>query len=110
MIRYGRWIVPLALLFSVALAYAQTDAKLRKVAIKNLKYDPAKLTVKTGETVLWTNSDDNDHTVISDEDGLFESGNLGRGETFKHTFEKAGKFPYHCKYHPRMKGVVVVSD
>src|SRR4026207_2292318 len=107
MIRFGRWIVPFALIFSVALAHADSGPKQKKIAIKNLKYDPPKLTVKTGETVLWTNSDDNDHTVISDDEGQFESGNLGRGDTFKHTFEKAGKFAYHCKYHPRMKGVVV---
>ena len=90
------------------------DAKAHKVTIHNLKYDPAKLTIKTGETVVWTNTDDNDHTVISDDKEkdapLFASDNLGNGDKFKFTFDKKGKFAYHCKYHPRMKGVVFVAD
>ena len=85
------------------------DAKAQKVTIKNLKYDPPKLTIKPGETVVWTNKDDNDHTVIAD-DGSFASENLGGGDKFKHTFDKKGKYPYHCKYHPRMKGTVLVQD
>ena len=95
----------------VAAASAQQrDAKVRKVTIKHLKYEPAKLTIKAGETVVWTNEDDNDHTVVSDEEDQFESENIGRGETFKHTFKSKGKFAYHCRYHPRMKGVITVSD
>ena len=104
-------MVLFATLCVVAVSYAQEgDSKARKVAIKNLKYDPAKLTIKAGETVVWTNNDDNDHTVISDEEGEFGSDNIGRGETFKHTFKTKGKFAYHCRYHPRMKGLITVTD
>ena len=107
-----------ALLIATALlaiaAKSKDDDKTHKVTIKNLKYDPAKLTIKPGETVVWTNADDNDHTVISDDkDGdkpLFASDNLGNGDKFTFTFEKKGKFTYHCKYHPRMKGLITVSD
>ena len=59
---------------------------------------------------IWTNADDNDHTVTSDDKDVFASDNLGNGDKFRFKFEKAGKFPYHCKYHPRMKGVIIVSD
>ena len=85
-------------------------AAAHKVNIKDLKYDPAKLTIKTGETVVWTNNDDKDHTVIGDTDDDFKSDNLGSGDKYRHTFAKKGKFPYHCKYHPRMKGLVIVQD
>ena len=53
-----------------------------------------------------------DHTVYSDDpkDKDFRSDNLGNGDTYSHKFDKAGKFPYHCKYHPRMHGTVTVSD
>src|SRR4051794_27804449 len=44
------------------------DDKSQKVTIKNLKYDPPKLTIKPGETVQWINKDDNDHTVIADDE------------------------------------------
>jgi len=85
------------------------DDKVQKVTIKNLKYDPPKLTIKPGETVQWINKDDNDHTVIADDDS-FASENLGSGDKFTHTFDKKGTFKYHCKYHPRMKGTVLVQD
>ena len=87
------------------------DAKVHKVTIKNLKYSPEKLQIRPGETVVWTNKDDNNHTVTADDPKAFDSSdNLGAGDTFSHTFDKAGKFLYHCKYHPRMKGVITVAE
>src|SRR4051794_19321031 len=101
------------LLLGVTLAPAAKDKddedKSHKVLIQNLKYDPAKLSIKVGETVQWINKDDNDHTVIADDDS-FKSDNLGSGDKFSHTFEKKGTFKYHCKYHPRMKASVTVAD
>src|SRR4051812_40940457 len=97
-------LILLALTAMFLAAKAKDDDNAHKVTIKNLKYDPAKLTIKTGETVLWINADDNDHTVTSDEKDLFSSDNLGNGDKFRHTFAKKGEFKYHCNYHPRMKG------
>ena len=31
------------------------------------------------------------------------------GDTFEHTFEEAGEFPYYCAVHPNMIGTVSVS-
>jgi plastocyanin len=108
-------IAPAALLTLSAHAKdsKQDDAKVNKVTIKNLKYEPAEISVKTGETVVWTNKDDNDHTVTGDNGGpddAFKSDNLGSGDKFNYTFAKKGKYKYHCKYHPRMKGTVTVQD
>lgn len=91
------------------LAASSAMAKEHKVSISDVKFAPKELKVKTGDTVVWTNSDDRDHTVTADDDG-FASGNLRSGKSFSHKFEKAGKFKYHCNYHPRMKGMVVVED
>src|SRR4051812_46762247 len=79
------------------------------VEIKDLKFKPDKLKIKTGQTVVWTNNDDKDHTVIADDES-FKSENISPGKTFKHTFKEAGKFGYSCSYHPRMKGIITVSD
>ena len=89
------------------------DGKAPKnlVTIKDRKYAPATLTIKAGDSVTWVNKDDHDHTVDAEvEDDGFESGNLSNGDTFKHTFPKAGKYKYSCSYHPRMKGTIVVVD
>ena len=81
---------------------------VRKIEIKDRKYSSPKVTIKVGQTVVWTNRDDSDHTIIAD-DGSFASEELSRGESFKYTFKKKGKFKYHCKYHPREKGEIIVE-
>ena len=86
-------------------------AKEHRVEIAGLKYKPAKVTVKKGDTVVWVNADDRDHTVVSKDKGkTFDSGKIAAGEKFEHTFEEAGKIEYGCEYHPRMKGVVEVTE
>jgi plastocyanin len=78
------------------------------VSIQNGGYSPASVSIHVGDTITWTNADDQDHTVIA-QDGSFNSGNIGSGRSFSHTFTTAGTIAYYCKYHPRMKGVVVVA-
>ena len=105
---------PLALLLVCLLvllgADAAKDAGVKKIEIKDKKYSPAKITIKVGQTVMWTNRDDSDHTIIAD-DGSFGTGDnaLSRGESYKFTFAKKGKFKFHCKYHPREKGEITVE-
>jgi plastocyanin len=91
-------------------------------SLTNTAYSPNPIEIGIGDTVIWTNNDDAFHTVTSgiigaaDSGELFDSG-LGypmalayKGNTFKHTFNTAGEFPYHCTLHPTMNGIVVVSS
>jgi plastocyanin len=82
--------------------------KSRTISMKDKKYVPDSLTIKVGETVVWQNDDDHDHTVIAD-DKSFKSGNINPDDTFEYTFKKTGTFKYACKYHPRMKGSITVE-
>ena len=84
------------------------DSGVKKIEIKDKKYSSAKITIKVGQTVVWTNRDDSDHAIVA-EDGSFGSDDLSRGESYKFTFKKKGKFKYHCKYHPREKGEIIVE-
>ncbi len=79
-----------------------------EVAIKGFAFTPKELQVRAGDTVVWTNMDSATHTV-TEEDPLFDSGNLGAGATFSHTFPDAGSFAYRCDIHPSMTGWVFVS-
>ena len=60
-------------------------------------------------TVSWTNDDSIQHTITSDEEGLFASGPISPGETFDNTFDTPGEFGYHCSIHPWMTGRVMVG-
>src|SRR4051795_4993923 len=89
----------LALLTLVPLAgAAPRAAETKTVSIKDFAFDPKTISVNVGDTITWTNDGPSPHTVSAD-DGSFDSGNLDKGATFSHTFDKAGTFAYYCKYH-----------
>ena len=71
-------------------------------------FNPTTIIVSRGSTVTWTNNTGQTHTITNDY-GKFESGDLPSGQQFSFTFYTSGTFPYHCKYHPMMKGTVVVQ-
>lgn len=84
-------------------------------------FDPNPINIKVGDTVTWINDDVATHTVTSDsgsdEDNdtkstngeTFDSGFLSQGQTFEHTFKKAGNYGYFCTLHPSMTGEVKVN-
>jgi 3',5'-cyclic AMP phosphodiesterase CpdA len=89
-------------------AAGESAAASALATIDNFTFAPKQLIVPAGTTVQWTNKDDIPHTVTSD-GGSCGSPVLDTNQTFQFTFAKTGKFPYHCKLHPQMTGVVVVQ-
>src|SRR5215207_1818659 len=75
----------------------------------NLSFDPPQINVPTGSIVSWTNADSIQHTVTSDEQGLFDTGPISPGDTLENVFDSAGEFGYHCAIHPFMTGLVMVG-
>src|SRR6266700_4106642 len=78
-----------------------------KVIVNNAGFSPKTLTVPVGTTVIWTNDGGIAHTVT--DNGVFDSGNLPIGATFKFTFTKRGTYHYICTYHPYMVGTIIVQ-
>lgn len=78
------------------------------VSITNFAFTPSTVTIKVGDTVMWTNNDTVPHT-ISEDNGAWDSGNIDKDATFKHTFTTAGAYTYHCKIHPYMQGKIIVK-
>ena len=108
----------LATLWAGRAAVAQRDeirrdemaaGKKHTVTIQGLKLKPDKIEIEPGDTVVWVNKDDRDHTVVAD-DGSFESGRIRNGKSYEKKFSKPGKYNYGDDLHPRMRGVVVVRD
>ncbi len=81
---------------------------ITEVEIAGFAFVPATITIPVGTTVTWFNKDSAAHTVSSRE-GVFDSGNLSGGATFSYTFDQNGSFEYYCKFHPYMKGEVIVE-
>jgi len=66
------------------------------------------LTISTGTTITWVNSDGVAHTSTSD-GNQWSSGSIAPGGRFNFTFQSAGRFTYHCQIHPNMIGTIVVQ-
>jgi plastocyanin len=88
-------------------ATAESNAPaVTHVAMKDMKFSPATIEIKKGDTVEWKNDDMTPHTATSP---TFDSGPVASDASWRHTFGEAGSFPYTCTFHPDMKGTVVVK-
>lgn len=99
------------------------DPQFKKDMFSDQWYLPTKITISTNDTVIWTNQDQEKHSVTSGEssgragvsgksgtpDGKFDSGLFGLGQTWSYQFMQPGTFPYFCSIHPWMYGIVVVE-
>jgi len=79
-------------------------------------YVPVTATVASGTPINWDNPTPTHHTVTHNgcvEDGspcLFDSGPVPPGGQFTVPGLPAGRYPYHCRIHPIMRGVLTVAD
>lgn len=85
-----------------------------RVEVRDDRFEPKRVRIDPGDSVVWTNQGRNRHTVTAD-DGSFDSGDMQTGESFSRRFRKEGYYYYHCVYHGSggktgMWGVVIVGD
>jgi plastocyanin len=99
----GPLVVPLVLP-----AWAQTKPAAA-VSIDNFTFGPAKLTVKAGTTITWTNKDDIPHGIASADNAFTRSKALDTDDAFSMTFTTPGTYQYFCYIHPHMVGTIVVE-
>jgi len=90
-----------------AVAAAQT-ADPPRIVVKNFMFQPMSLTVKAGSTVIWTNMDEEPHTVVSSS-GQFRSNALDTKDSFSFKFDKPGTYSFVCSIHPQMVGTIIVQ-
>jgi plastocyanin len=108
-------VVSTLLVVSASLAHKNPTARAHKhptrtVVIQNFRFKPAHITIKRGTRVRWINKDSAPHTATAIYPRRsFDSGRLGKGQRYTHTFNRAGKKRYFCKIHPHMRGSVLVK-
>lgn len=90
--------------------------KLYEVVVleNTLRLTPPKITVQLGDTVRWTNQDNQKHFLASvpgsGKPGELEIFSLMEpGKIYEHTFKEAGVFPYFCFIHNQMTGRITVT-
>jgi len=88
------------------MAVAKPAPRTVTVVIDKLTFGPMPSGLRVGDTILWQNRDIFRHSATAP--GHFNL-DLAAGTNGRMTLGKAGVFPFTCKYHPGMKGVLKVS-
>ena len=104
MLRAALLAISIAVLPAAALAAGKTHT----VTIEGLKFNPERLEVAAGDTVVWTNQDVVPHTVTASR-AKVESGEIAPGKSWRFVAKKKGEMPYICRIHPTMKATLVVK-
>ena len=99
--------IPLLVLAALLAAPAVARSQPPAVTIDNDAFSPHTLTVKAGQSVTFTNDDDEAHTVTAS-DGSFDSKGLDTHGVWRHVFARTGTYAYFCELHPFMRGTIVV--
>ena len=106
------FVAGLALLFGSVSVGATTHGRRKptthKVIMEGMVFKPASLTINAGDSVLWVNDDIVEHTATA-ADNSWDSKLVAPEKSWKHTFKAKKSHQYVCKYHPTMKGTLVVK-
>ena len=78
-------------------------------------YSPKLAQIKTGTPISWENPTAIPHSIIHDgcrngDRCAFNSGPIGPNGTFTVPNLPTGNYPYHCSFHPIMRGVLIVLE
>lgn len=96
------WFAALAL----ALAATPAAAETIQVTIDKLVFSPATVEARVGDTIEWVNKDVFAHTATVK--GGWEV-MIPPKKSASLTLKAAGALDYFCRFHPNMKGRLVVS-
>jgi 3',5'-cyclic AMP phosphodiesterase CpdA len=80
-----------------------------QIGIDNFAFNPKTLTVKAGQTVMWTNHDDVPHRIQSADDRFPPSMVLDTRGVYTVTLAAAGEYQYFCSLHPKMIGTIILT-
>lgn len=78
------------------------------VEMAKFAFAPAEIAIKAGGAVVFVNRDLAPHTATA-RDGTFDTGALRKDERTEIVFPAAGEFPYFCRFHRHMTGIIRVA-
>jgi plastocyanin len=78
------------------------------ITMENMRFQPERLTVAHGDTVVWINKDLVPHTATSKAGG-FDSQVIQPEKSWKFAVRKKGDFAYVCTFHPTMTAMLRVK-
>ena len=100
--------VPVLAIMSLADgAAAAVGARTHSIEMQNMRFGPSPANIKAGDTINWINRDLVAHTATA-RDRSFDVVIPSRGSATT-VVRQAGTIPFYCRYHPAMRGSLVVA-
>lgn len=101
-----------SVVLAVTALYA-TYATTINVSIVSFKFTPSMVHAQVGDTVIWTLSPTETHTVVSTSlppGAAPINGTFSDGQIYKYKVTEPGTYNYKCGIHASMTGSIMVSD
>lgn len=103
-----KWILSALIVAPLWLQSVSAHAATIQIVMEKLLFQPAETQAKVGDTIEWVNNDFLAHTATA------TSGDdwnvvIAPKKTEKLVLQKSGTIEYYCKYHPNMKGKLIVA-
>jgi plastocyanin len=86
---------------------AGAGTRTHRIEMQNMRFGPVPADIKAGDTIVWVNRDLVPHTATA-RDRSFDVVIPSRG-TATMVVRRAGTTAFYCRYHPTMRGSLVVS-
>lgn len=77
------------------------------VLIQHMKFQPAELTINSGDTVTWINKDFVDHDITEEKSKAWRSSAIPNGKKWSRVITSSAE--YFCSIHVVMKGKLKVN-
>jgi len=94
-------------LMIAGLSIVPAQAETIQATIDKLEFAPAEVNAKVGDTIEWVNKDALAHTATATNNDW--AVNIAPRQSGSVVLKKPGAVDYFCKFHPNMKGRVVVA-
>lgn len=81
--------------------------RTHRIEMQNMRFGPVPANIKAGDTIVWINRDLVAHTATARDRSFDVVIPSGRSATT--IAPRAGTISFYCRYHPIMRGQLVVS-
>ncbi len=103
-------LVPAVLAFlpaPLASAAGATGPQVHRITMAQMRFGPVPTGIKAGDVILWVNEDIVPHTATARGGGFDVV--LAAHQTKRMTVRRTGSTDFFCRYHPAMRGTLVVT-
>jgi len=100
------WYVFTFAVMVTAMNAVSAHAETIQITVDKLVFSPTDVNASVGDTIEWVNNDILAHTATA-RNGDWDVA-IAAKKTASFVLKKAGTIEYYCRYHPNMKGRIVI--